>query len=263
MKILVLLIVFIVSINSHSSETSNEIIIPNNSHSSPGETENLISPSVKESGASPLPPQPAQAPVSDLSISEPPNILIDPSRLRFALILFNSFANEISFDTIYGEVGGSFFRGNLDFHTDTALGLGIEINKLKNQGWGFAIGLTFDQEREVNSLSGPGGASSLSVKPVFSVITGYYNAIYTWDRLYLPFGFNFSQMNLRSPGTPVHVTGGFGLQIGVGYVMTEAIHIDLMIRSITSSLMATDGADYINYGPGRFTGLQVNLKFLF
>ena len=95
----------------------------------------------------------------------------------------------------------------------TESGLGFEARRLYQNSWGGIFGVSFSSE----------------VSYLFS------NLVYKWNNFYLPFGFNFSNIDLdiSASSLPSNVTitdtsGGLGAQYGVGWSFNNNIALELL-----------------------------------
>jgi hypothetical protein len=110
---------------------------------------------------------------------------------------------------------------------------------MKPHGWGANAGLTLETKRklksaEVSFIPLDTGDTDPSSDASLSMATIYADALYRWDNLYLPFGFNISFPGLMSPPYALRSPKpGLGIQVGLGYFVSSAVSLYSELRVLT------------------------------
>ncbi len=185
---------------------------------------------------------------------------------------FVDSGNEITFDSVSAKSGTTTQRGDAVYRTDSGKGIGVEIWQIFPLGIGWMGGLSYDMDREVNSvkttLDGVTiDADYLSPKPHYSFITIYGNALYEISsKFYLLLGLNYTSPTFKQGGGAtgsITVSGALGGQTGAGFRITDHFSIEMLVRVVSVSVTAKDaGTDY-DYGTGLGAGVHPNFKFDF
>ena len=91
------------------------------------------------------------------------------------------------------------------------------------------------------------------------------NALYRFNQFYIPFGVNFSApiLEYQNTSTTLEVTGGVGVQFGLGYFINDSLAAEFFVRSIGLTLTADSGTTKAEYGRGTLTGAGFGFKYLF
>lgn len=118
------------------------------------------------------------------------------------------------------------------------------MRKLKQNGWGMSLGLEYDFKRDVESGVMRLGNSTVYVSSSsnpdqYSTTTVYYNFIYMWQRVYIPFGINISSIDYESEGTTINTSSDLGVQFGVGVFLNNNFTIEFIARGIGFELEYT------------------------
>lgn len=143
----------------------------------------------------------------------------------------------------------------------------FDIRRTPEDSWGFIGALTYDFERKMDSIKARARYKGFTAD-MKSTDTGMgiqttsleANAVYRWDRAYLPFGMNVSkhEFSVRS-GTSPTVDGLLGAQLGFGFYATENVVVEIWSRAIGYRIHISD----VDYGPAYLGAMQLNTKFLF
>jgi len=227
------------------------------------------------------PSEPQQTP--EQQVVEPPPPVLTPEPIaveerkpkklpfRIGLLLYYSAGDEFQFDDLAVSNSTGSGTGSTTLNTDTAAGVGIEASQSDPNSWGFSTGLTYDFPREVNSqtitVNGfTGSAVATGSKTKIEFFTLYVNAIYRWEKFYIPFGLNYTLPIIKRAPTAegtLDTDGGVGTQLGAGLSIKDNLAIELFVR--TSALKATSKVDdtTIDYGTGAMSSFIIQGKFQF
>lgn len=190
-------------------------------------------------------------------------------KLRFGIGAFLSTANKLRFDSMKFRSGGAEYTGNASYSTDNVLGLQGEISTMEQESWGFNGGVTIEGKRNLSSyevsIGGASGAGSTTGGIALNVVTLYGNALYRWEKVYLPFGLNISVPSVENPSAALqNLRGGLGVQVGVGYMFNENFTAYTEVRALSFSGPANSyGTSTIELGTGFLTGFNIGVKGFF
>lgn len=189
---------------------------------------------------------------------------------RFEWIGINIYytaADEARFNDVEVTESGSSGTVEAEFSVETGIGFGASFMSMEERSWGFSGGVNFEPAREIKSVTftGPGGtATGVLSSTKMSVLFFEGNAIYRWDKFYLPFGLNFSIPRLTSPSSStVDIKGSVGAFVGAGFLLNDNCALELFARSIGFNMTEKTSTTTIDYGYGALTGAGLGFKFLF
>lgn len=145
--------------------------------------------------------------------------------------------------------------------------LDIGIRNVEKNSWGFLGGLNyaFDRKFEDGSI-GSIKVTSTSGSSKIQFTTLYANAVYKWNRLFVPFGLNYSIVKY-TPASGFSGTfsesGGIGAQAGVGWEFDKSISLELYSWITAVKLTASSGNEKLELGTGYFPSLNAFVKYGF
>lgn len=200
------------------------------------------------------------------------------------LITHTAFAQEVEPKTeskiIYG-VGGSIVlnshyttsdltisstSGSYSANYDLSNGFSLDLSAMKAEqnNWGFLGVLSLGQSRKIDGGAVAGTAISTSGDETkFTTHTIAGNAVYRWDKFYLPFGLNYNTTTISGDSTITSVSGGLGYQLGAGYFIDENLSVDYTAIHSLVKINGKSGNTTYNYGNGYLTEVHVGLKYYF
>jgi hypothetical protein len=210
-------------------------------------------------------PTPSNAkPPADLDLPKP--------RLHGSIYAYGNSANQIHFNNVTTTAGTTTMQ-EFVLNTGEAGGIAAELWMSEPDHWGWSAGVTADGKRTIKSSDSysPQWLNVVhsdfnSPQPTLSFVTLYANAIYRWDRWYVPFGLNVSFPKLTmdpSSTTTFKMSSGLGIQFGVGFRCTEHFSLEALDRSVSFGMTGSDAFGTYDYHQGSYSGLQLNLKFDF
>jgi hypothetical protein len=211
-------------------------------------------------------PQSTPAPLAPAAV-EP---IKAASPIKISVYALVSSASKIEFKNITATAGNLSGTGSMTMNSDSAAGLGIDFTQSESNDWGWSAGASYDSERKINSmnltLNGTSGSGVYVLKPTFSFVLLYANAMYRWGKFYLPFGLNYSIPTFNRSADAVgtlSVGGALGAQFGGGFQASERVSVEVLNRIVGVTATSTAGAYAYDYGTGYSGGLQLNLKYSF
>lgn len=218
-----------------------------------------------------LPKAPVSISDSPVSVAENTKVIEGSSSAgrvgHVAMTVHYSFGDQAKFDD--GRITTSGGAGNINttYDVDRSLGVGISYLQVETNSWGYQVGGFYETQRELKSVtfSGSGGTISGSitgVRPKLSFLVAEMNAVYRFNQVYIPFGFNVSSPMLED-GDGANAKGNLGVQVGVGFFLNKRVLLDVFVRTIGMTLAASSGTTYADFGYGTIGGAGVGLKYLF
>lgn len=167
--------------------------------------------------------------------------------------------------------GGSTVNGSASLNYGSTYVVDLEARYLPTDSWGFIGGLNYEGQRQFKSGTLQGGGYNIDLvggsgASKVQFITLYANAAYRWGAFYLPFGLNFSNASFTqasgASGTS-SASGGVGAEVGVGYMASHNVAVELYSWVTSMSLNTVESGDSINYGSGYFQSDILVLKYVF
>ncbi len=230
----------------------------------------VVEPSVQPQ-PQPLPAAtPPQAP-APVQAAPPAAEMRDDRKPRISIGVGYHTGSEAKFNSITVTTGTATGSGEYSFNTRGAPSLFVGVLYAPRNDWGGFAGVSVEANREIDSeritINGTSIASTYSgSKPSIQLSLVEINALYRWDKIYLPFGFNYSIPTFnKSPGatTDVTVSGALGGQLGVGFFLTEHIHLDVYskVMSVTASLKS--GSSSADLKRGLLPGVLLRVGYIF
>lgn len=186
---------------------------------------------------------------------------------RLGVMLYYTSADQLRFDD--GKIESQAVNFKATYDLEKAVGLGLIYTRAHQNSWGFSFGAFFESKRDFKSGSittSTGNSSSGSISSTkISFLLAEINALYRFNQFYFPFGLNFSApiLEYQNTSTTLEVTGGVGVQFGLGYFVSDNLAAELFARSIGLTLTGDTGTTKIEYGRGTLTGAGFGLKYLF
>jgi hypothetical protein len=207
-------------------------------------------------------PDPIMAPGAE---SEPvPVPAVDEDRTtRFGLGLFLDAANKIRFK----DYDNGAYKTDVDFDTESAWGISGSVQQLPRNSWGFLASLNIYTKRDIKKI--PSGTVLNSNGPVstlhMSTLDG--SAAYRWQQFYIPFGLNISGLtyddNGANPNINVKVTGGIGVQFGVGYMITQNFAAELLAKGVSFTMKTSGPSIPDETNTGIISSTNISARYIF
>ena len=211
-----------------------------------------------------VPPAPVPTGVSPVSEPQPP-----AKRLRFNLGIGVNIANEAKFDNVIAT-GSITATGSAKYDVQSAFLVTGGAFYSGEHSWGGAASLSIEGARDLNSVQLTLGSSSATAvftsKPSIQLTVLEANALYRWENIYLPFGFNFTipKYTPEAGATDqTSLTGALGAQIGVGFLIGDHFQLEAMSKVLSLKATQRSGTVSVNYQTGYLAGLNLNAKYLF
>jgi hypothetical protein len=150
----------------------------------------------------------------------------------------------------------------------------LELRNQAANSWGAQVGVQIEAKRKMKeaTLRGPGGTYSSAFtdpKPTIQSEVIYENAVYQWNHFYIPFGLNFSIVDLDmkniSAGEGWQLQNGPGAQVGIGYQFTDYLSLELQEWATSYYFMIYDSTQSIDidFNQGVTTDTRLMLKLGF
>lgn len=177
---------------------------------------------------------------------------------NFSLGISYDLGTAAKFDsaTISGTSGYSY-----ELEYDNSFSIEADARYLPQNSWGFITGLTYDFDRKLNTatLTGNGVSSSEDGQGrKLRTTVAYASAVYRWEKFYLPFGLNYSDVTI-TPSTNLSISGSVGVQLGIGYYVKDNFAIEAISRTLTARLKAPTS----DFGTGHLTSIMLTAKYIF
>lgn len=138
----------------------------------------------------------APAPADEKNTSVSTNTEAKDSYLRFGVTAFYSASNNAKYDDLKVTSSSGTGYGSAEFGLSDAVGIGVSVALLDENSWGFIGSLQLESQRKIKNIkvTGANGTTygTFSSNPT---LTNFYmeaNAVYRWEKVYLPFGLNLS-----------------------------------------------------------------------
>lgn len=159
-------------------------------------------------------------------------------------------------------------QGELRYNN--ALALSLELRNQEANSWGFQVGTTYEFERtlKTGSLTFANVTTNLPTNnpPSIQMTVVYINGVYQWDHFYLPFGLNWTFVELTdsaSIGGGSHHDSGLGAQLGFGWAFSQNIAAELLARTLTAdAIFYTTSGQPILF-QGHISSAVWTLKYFF
>lgn len=217
---------------------------------------------------------PLVAPFDESSMVPNPSMereIGDSSRnLRFSLGTLLSLGKSLQFDSAAVTVGTDKFDGKARYDMENAVGLSAEVVYSPRHSWGFSAGGSIETKRRLRSITIEEDGESQTTEMIGTAYLSfnhlYANAIYRWNKWYLPFGFNVSlPAKDNTPEIFKHMTNQAGFQVGVGFMPHEQLALELFARGSQVHLggVAVDTSTYVEFGYGWLYTVNLAAKVLF
>lgn len=212
-----------------------------------------------------------KAETKPMALSKNEDLQLDESdALRLSATIFYSAADEMKFNDSYvsSSSGSAFMSSN--FKTTGAVGAGVSIAFMPSHDWGASLSANYEDNRELSSVTFSASGATFSgvftgLRPKVSIFYAETQLIYRWNKVYLPFGINFSAPFLKDVGNSsfVEVRGTVGAVVGVGIFISPKLSAELFLRSLQLTMDETAGTTNVDYGRGTLTGASFGFKFFF
>lgn len=158
--------------------------------------------------------------------------------------------------------------GTAEFDVESGITLSFEGRFLRENAWGLTLGVDYDLKRDVESGSITLGGETVTVSgssdpDEITTLVLYGNAVYMWDKFYIPFGFNVSFSDYKSTGLDVNSTPAIGAQLGVGFQANDNFTFELFSRALGFELDYRDGNLDVLFEEGMRTDFILRAKYIF
>jgi hypothetical protein len=160
--------------------------------------------------------------------------------------------------------GGTTTKGEYELKTGPSLGADAHFAFWGENHWGFSVGGFFDLSHKIKDES---MAVYGTTKETYLAILGFEgNAIYRFERWYIPFGINTSfPVIVTDEGDVNDVSGGVGVQVGAGYLLGSSKRNAIEAKVRTTTFGYTQKINNVSVETDRGTGasLTAGWKFIF
>lgn len=200
---------------------------------------------------------PIAAPVEVQQTIQPP-----PEKTSFFSVGFGlRLNNTLRYDKVTATNGSSTIVDELEYESDVPVVFDINFMNSAKQAWGWSAGLT---RFEVDWTSVKDSQTEIKVKASTTVTDLYFNAVYRWDNVFLPFGVNFSTLSSSDSAFLSANDGGAGAQLGVGFLINRNFTVILESKVITfSGAKVTQGGVTLTSEAGFCGGLNAVAFYTF
>lgn len=145
---------------------------------------------------------------------------------RFGIgVRFNS---KLSYRDIEFTSGATSQKEDMEIsNSNVPLVLEWNFSATEKDSWGWSAGVGYTSFKW--DTANIGGTKTATVGST-SILTPYFNLIYRWEKLYIPFGLNISALSHSDPSLFMDSNRGtIGVQLGIGYILSD--HITLLLES--------------------------------
>ncbi len=208
---------------------------------------------------------PMLMPVAPVESSPP---AAERARVRIFIGLGHNSGDKLKYESSKLTDGTTPAKGTSEFTIETAAHLALGVIYAPAHKWGFVGNISFEAERKLKSLKftedwgGTASASLSAEKPTVRFTIIEWNALYRWNQLYLPFGFNYTIARFKQADDitgNIESTGGLGLQFGIGLFATEQMRLEILSQTIANHLKMSSGTDVADFGTGYMSGVTLRL----
>ncbi|UYL10165.1 hypothetical protein B9G69_006180 [Bdellovibrio sp. SKB1291214] len=183
---------------------------------------------------------------------------------HFVMGAYLNTLSQMKFKDAKTTVGGNTTTGEYDLKTGPSIGVDAHFVFWGKNHWGFSVGGFFDLAHKIKDAS---MAVFGTTKEAYLGILGFEgNAIYRFDRWYIPFGINTAMpVVVIDEGEVTDVDGGVGIQAGVGFLLGSSKRNAIEAKIRTMSFGYVQEINNIKVDTERGTGASVSLgwKFVF
>lgn len=194
-------------------------------------------------------------------------VVENSNKIVWSGTLFYSLTDKLSFNSISATVDGGNYVGTANYGIQNSIGIAVDVYQSEVSSWGWSAGLAYDYKRDLKNYNATlGGVSDAGMYsssiPSITFFNLYGNAIYRWNKVYLPVGLNLSLPTLSS-ANGYSVSGSFGSQLGLGVFVAKDISLELLLRNIAIKSEKSGVGYHIDLGTGYITGTNLQVKFSF
>lgn len=169
--------------------------------------------------------------------------------------------NYLKYDDVTMSNGSLTVKDKLEFKSDTPVVFDINFMNSAKQAWGWSLGLT---RFKIDWTSVNDSQEEIKIKASTDVTDLYFNAVYRWDNVFLPFGINFASLSSSDSPFLSANDGGGGAQIGVGFLIEKHFTVIVESKVITfSGAKLTDSGTTLTSETGFCGGLNVVAFYTF
>jgi hypothetical protein len=183
---------------------------------------------------------------------------------HFVLGAYVNTLNEMKFKDAKSTTGSTTTPAEYTLKTGASLGIDAHFLFWGENSWGFSVGGFFDLSHKINEES---MAIFGTTKDAYLGIIGFEgNAIYRFDRFYIPLGINTAfPIVAVDTGEVKDIEPGVGLQAGVGYLLGSSKSNALEAKVRTSAFGYTQTINNVKLETDRGTGVGITLgwKYIF
>jgi hypothetical protein len=196
-----------------------------------------------------------------------------PSRwnhLRPSLSVGYDTGANAHFNNVNYTAGGSTVSGSETLDVGAATDVSLGLMWARQRAWGFLANLSFESRRNVKGADFHANGSDTdftydSPQPTMKLTIIEANALYRWGFLYLPFGLNYTMVSVNASGSDewVQASGGVGGQVGVGFIVGEFFHFEMMSQFIALNVKSAGFGGSTDLGSGTLSGLILRAGVVF
>lgn len=175
--------------------------------------------------------------------------------------------SRLIFSDVKVSSGTSFAAGSLEYTVSgTPVSLEWNYSATKRNAWGWGAGVTYTYFNwDKVTASDSTGKATIAAGGTTRVISPFVNAIYRWDNVYVPMGFNVS--SLSHDGTPIFINqnkGTLGAQLGLGVIVNNNFSVLFESKVFGfGGAVFTQGTTTINSEAGFASGINIMGLFSF
>jgi len=240
-----------------------------------------LAPSIFDAHAEPHPNQPQPPPPVIYEPQPPPPSFHeawfyehpeDPEspwrHVRFGVTVGYDTSDQIYFNDATFYSGGTTSTGSEKFNINTAPEIAATVIYARENHWGFLGNYVYQGRRDIRNArtyldDGTVIDTSYTVRPQIQMSVLELNALYRWRFLYFPIGLNYSWVSLRSDDDASHWDNSVGAQFGVGFIVGDHWHFEVLDRFIGGSLHIDNGGTTYSLGAGNLEGIVFRAGIVF
>lgn len=173
------------------------------------------------------------------------------------------FNNKIRYGSAKLTSGSSTVTDSLEYSTsNTPIVFEWNFTAAPKNSWGWGGGISFTTFTWDKAT---GGGITTSTTGSTNVLSPFINAVYRWEKVFIPFGLNISSLAHNGASTFMSANkGGLGGQLGIGVILNE--NFTLLIESKSfgfGGATLTDGSTALDSGIGYSNGFNLMALFNF
>ena len=173
------------------------------------------------------------------------------------------FNNKIRYGSAKLTSGSSTVTDVLEYSTsNTPMVFEWNFTSASKNSWGWGGGISFTSFTWDKAT---GGGITTNTTGSTNVLSPFINAVYRWDKIFIPFGLNISSLAHNGASTFMSANkGGLGGQLGVGIILNE--NFTLLIESKSfgfGGATLSEGSTSLDSGIGYSNGFNLIALFNF